>query len=157
MDPTTLWFLHKRANIVSALDGFRANIWSHERAYYREIATSLEAIAINCALILTYDGIRAKLPRCVRERISRIITCLNSLREVMILRPNQEPGEVSEVLFMLGRHVGRLRLLKVFDPYADAMDKQLQGLSMYEAKWLRRKLRALNFRDARCVCNCCKR
>ena len=91
MDTSTLWFLHKRANIVSALDGYRANIWSHERKYYREIATSLEAITIDLALILTCDGIRSKIARCVPERISRIRTCLSMLRETMILHHDSPP------------------------------------------------------------------
>ena len=157
MGINTLWFLHHRANIVSALDGFRANIWYHERRFYREIATSLELATINVALIPECDGVSSKMSRCVRERISRITTCLNSLRGTMVLHPDQEPREVSEVLFMIARHVGRIRLVGVSDPYAEAMDKQLQELTVYEAKWLRKNSRALNFSDARCVCSHCKR
>ncbi|KAJ5919572.1 hypothetical protein N7454_009407 [Penicillium verhagenii] len=156
MDASTLWFLHHRTNIVSALDDYRANIWSHERRYYREIATCLETAAHNLALILTCDGIGSKMARCVRERVSRISTCLNSLREVLILHRDQEPGEVSEVLFMLGRHVGRMRLVGMADPYAEAMDKQLEELPGYQSRWVRRNWRALKFSDPRCVCSLCK-
>ena len=74
----------------------------------------------------------------------------------MILHHDQESGEESEVLFMMGRHIGRLRLLGISDPYADAMDKQLQEL-VYEDKWLRKNLRVLNSSVPRCVCSYCKR
>jgi hypothetical protein len=158
MDPSTLWFFRHRANIVSALDGYRANIWVHEREYYREIATCLNTVTVNLALILTYDEINFKMSRCVRERISRISTCLNGLREIMRFHPDQEPGEISEALFMTGRHIGRIKLaLGISDPYADAMDQQLQELTVPKGKWLRKNWRALNFSDARCVCSSCKR
>lgn len=170
-NPEIHWFIQQRARIVSALDGYRSNIWAHESKYYREIARSLETDARDIAsLILVPERTTGlEVAYCTRERITKLLTSVNSLRDTIILDPECEPGEVMEVLFMISRNVGRIGVVGVSDPYADAMEQQARELQrMYGARrrwgyqddekhWLRRNWRALKVNDARCGCSCCRR
>lgn len=169
MEANILLFLEQRAQIVSALDEYGANVCEHGSRYYSEIATSLQSDLRDLATLALATGEAGPLKAapCARERLSRIIACLSNLRETLILFRDSDPGEIMEVLFMISRHVGRIRLLGVVDPYADGMEqhiKELHGaygsrnrsISRSRHRWARRNWKVLNFSDSRCDCLPCR-
>ncbi|KAJ5114139.1 hypothetical protein N7456_002673 [Penicillium angulare] len=131
MEASIRKFLDKRAKIVSALDEYGANVCEHGSRYYSDIATSLQSEICDIAsLIITLSHtITLKSAHCSRERLSRIIACLTSFRETLVLYRDSDPGEVMELLYMVSRQVGRIRLMGVGDPYADGMDQHIKELN----------------------------
>ncbi|KAJ5272355.1 hypothetical protein N7478_007480 [Penicillium angulare] len=170
MEVSLAQFFDQRAKIVSALDEYGANVCEHGFRYYSDIATSLQSEIYDIAsLVLTLSHTATlKSAHCAQERLSRIISCLGSLRETLVLFRDSDPGEVMELLYMVSRQVGRIRLLGVIDPYADGMDQHikelngtygargLSGQSRQRQWWARNNWRVLNFGDSHCDCSHCR-
>ncbi|KAJ6007346.1 hypothetical protein N7540_011322 [Penicillium herquei] len=174
MDSLTQRFSHKRAQIVHNLDGYIVNITKEKTRYYHDIATALEedteVVDSLTRTMISDSGRTLRLPLCARERVYRIQHCLNNLREILILDKDMPRNVIKAILFMISRHVGRIKPVgsHIADPHADAMDQQIRELArLYCIKdssssidkhfaLLCEYWEDLDFSDLWCGCSYCK-